>query len=300
MQELPQIEYVSTPPHAFLLLLGENMGWGGELVTAQFLVTGALDNETLARTGHENSNERTGLFIDARYPQGAELVRMIMESEHLTKLIWGADGDLVSLRHQGCLPVAAAMFESIRSTNVIDVQLGFSDETKRLGMARMIERVPSSNPTLRRLPSKELSPTFYSSFGKNKRCFPLPLSNELALYSVDDLHRIEVILQTRDPDVRNFTAAKTLTLKIISSLESPSSSVVRWVARERQHFGKKYGSKKQEKAVQLARAVRHAELAFGASLSGSDKRDLDSALKLVTIALDANGVDIPSDLSFHD
>jgi hypothetical protein len=277
------------------------MGWGGELVTAQFLVTEALDKKTLVRTGHESNNERMGLFIDARCPQGAELVRMIMESDHLTKLIWGADSDLVSLRHQGCLPAAAAKYESIRSTNVIDVQLGFSNEGKRMGMARMIEeRVPSNNPTLRRLPSKELSPTFYSSIGKNKRCFPLPLSNELALYSVDDLHRIEVILQTRDPDMRNFTAAKTLTVNMIGSLESPSNSVVKWVDRERQFFGRKYGSKKQEKAVQLARAVRHAELAFGASLSSSDKRDLDRALKMVSIALNANGLDIPSDLSFHD
>jgi hypothetical protein len=225
---------------------------------------------------------------------------MIMESEHLTKLIWGADGDLVSLRHQGCLPAAAAKYESIFPTNVIDVQLGFSNETQRMGMARMLERVPSSNPTLRLLSSKELSPTFYASFGENKRCFPIPLSDELALYSVDDLHRIEVILQTRDPDVRDYTAAKTLTVEMIGSLESPSDSVVKWVDRERQFFDRKYGSKKREKAVQLARAVRHAELAFGAgSLSDQDQRDLDRALKLVTIALDENGVEIPDDLSFH-
>jgi hypothetical protein len=276
------------------------MGWGGELITAQFLVTEALDSETLARTGHESNNERTGLFIDARCHEGAELVRMIMESEHLTKLIWGADGDLVSLRHQGCLPAAAAKYESIFPTNVIDVQLGFSNETQRMGMARMLERVPSSNPTLRLLSSKELSPTFYASFGENKRCFPIPLSDELALYSVDDLHRIEVILQTRDPDVRDYTAAKTLTVEMIGSLESPSDSVVKWVDRERQFFDRKYGSKKREKAVQLARAVRHAELAFGAgSLSDQDQRDLDRALKLVTIALDENGVEIPDDLSFH-
>jgi hypothetical protein len=276
------------------------MGWGGELITAQFLVTEALDNETLVRTGHESSNERTGLFIDARCPQGAELVRMIMESEHLTKLIWGADGDLVSLRHQECLPVAAAMFESIRSTNVIDVQLGFSDPTNRMGMARMIARVSSSNPTLRRLTSKELSPTFYASFGENKRCFTIPLSDQLALYSVDDLHRIEVILQTRHAHVRDFNSAKTLTLNMIVELESATDSVVRWVDRELQYFGRKYGSKRQEKAVQLARAVRHAELAFGASLSEQDLCDLEKALTIVTIALDENGVDIPSDLSFHD
>jgi hypothetical protein len=275
------------------------MGWGGELITAQFLVTEALDSETLARTGHENNNEHTGLFIDARCPQGAEQVRMIMESDHITKLIWGADADLVSLRHQGCLPAAAAKYASIRSTNVVDVQLGFSNETQRMGMARMIESVPSNNPTIRRLSSKQLSPTFYSSFGKNKRCFPLPLSDKLALYSVDDLHRIEVILQTQDPHMRDYTEAKEKTRKIILSLESPSDSVVKWVDRERQFFGRKYGSKKQEKAVQLARAVRHAELAFGASLSSQDKRDLDRALKLVTMALNANGVEIPDDLSFH-
>jgi hypothetical protein len=62
------------------------MGWGGELLTAQFLATEVLDSKTLDRTGHENTNERTGLFIDARCPQGAELVRMIMESDHITNL----------------------------------------------------------------------------------------------------------------------------------------------------------------------------------------------------------------------
>jgi hypothetical protein len=275
------------------------MGWGGELLTAQFLATEALDSETLARTGHENNNERTGLFIDARFPQGAELVRMIMETDHITKLIWGADGDLVSLRHQGCLPAAAAQYESIHSKNVVDVQLGFSNETQRMGMARMIESIPRSNPTLRRLPSKELPSTFYSSFGRNKRCFPIPLSSQLALYSVDDLHRIEIILQTKSPNMRDYASAKKLTRAIIISLESPSGSVVKWIDRERQYFGRKYGSKKQEKAVQIARAVRHAEFAFGATLNHQDKRDLDRALALVTIALDENGVDIPSDLSFH-
>jgi hypothetical protein len=163
----------------------------------------------------------------------------------------------------------------------------------------MMERVPRNNPTLRRLPSKELPSNFYSSFGENKRCFPIPLSNQLALYSVDDLHRIEVILQTQTPDVRDYTSAKEMTRKIILCLESPSKSVVKWIDNERQYFGRKYGSKKQEKAVQVARAVRHAELAFGASLSSQDKRDLDKAKTLVTIALDENGVYIPSDLSFH-
>jgi hypothetical protein len=182
----------------------------------------------------------------------------------------------------------------------VDVQLGFNNENKRMGMATMIEeRVPYNNPTLRRLPSKDLPSNFYSSFGRNKRCFPIPLSNQLALYSVDDLHRIEVILQMQSPDMRDYTSAKEMTRKIIVSLESPSESVVKWVGRERQFFGRKYGSKKQEKAVQIARAVRHAELVFGASLSSQDKRDLDKAKKLVTIALDESGVDIPSDLSFH-
>jgi hypothetical protein len=36
-----------------------------ELITAQFPLTD-VDSGTLARTGHENNNERTGLFIDAR------------------------------------------------------------------------------------------------------------------------------------------------------------------------------------------------------------------------------------------
>jgi hypothetical protein len=277
------------------------MGWGGELVTAQFLATDLLDASTLRRSANTNSTQRVGLFIDARCIQGARLMKRIMESEEITKLIWGADGDLVSLRHQWCLEMAAAPYEAIRPENVVDIQLGFSSENKRMGMASMMKEISYGHPNhtlLLQLPSKELPGDFYAPFGRNKRCFPLPLTEELAKYSVDDLHRIETILETRNPEYRDFAAAKRATERLITSLESPDHGV-EWTDRERGYYRRKYGSKKQEKAVQIYRAARHLELAFGTLLSSRHTSKLQTARDLVQPELRNKGVTVPDDLSFH-
>jgi hypothetical protein len=165
-------------------------------------------------------------------------------------------------------------------------------------MARMMERIPYSHPLVRSLPTKELPGDFYASFGRNKRCFPVPLSNQLAKYSVDDLHRIEAILETQTPSTRDFTAAKRVTAVFITTLESPACGVG-WTDRERSYFRRKYGSQRQQKAVQIYRATRHLELAFPGSLSSLQQFTLQAARSLVTPDLKKQGVDVPDDLSFR-
>ena len=112
-----------------------------------------------------------------------------MESPRITKLIWGADGDLISLRHQASL-------KSIRASSVIDVQLGFSQPSRRLGMARMLESVPPR--MMQGLPMKDHQIN-YDPRARNMRCLRLPMNDRLACYSMDDLHRIEAILRTQTP-----------------------------------------------------------------------------------------------------
>jgi hypothetical protein len=274
------------------------MGWGGELLTAQFLPTLSIDAPTLKPTNIEKSDgPRTGLFIDARCEQGALVMKLIMENDKITKLIWGADGDLSSLRHQWCMEAAKAKYGPIYPSNVVDVQLGFSSESRRLGMSRMLERVPCH--AMRSLPSKDLPPTFFEPFGFHKRCFPLPMDDSLASYAVDDLHRIEAILETQPPPSGNYKGAKMHTETFIASLNT-SANPMKWIAIETQYFSHKWGSKRREKAVQIFRASRHAELAFVGSIPRHHKRALERAEELVAPVLLANGVTVPRDLSFSE
>lgn len=278
---------------------GENMGWGGELTMAQFLATTALDPATLRRSDSvsQGSDREMGLLIDARSTAGVVLIRKVMESKKITKVIWGADGDLISLRHQGCLSAALAPFPAIASVNVIDAQLGFSTVSKRLGMKRMLERVPFGK--IRTLPSKDLEDSFYDAFGRNKRCFRLPLTKRLALYAIDDLHRIEAILETQTPPGGSYAAAKRTTDMFLATLDTPSSGVS-WLQLEKGYYTRKFGSKRTQKAVQFTRAVRHLEMAFGKELTSHDRRIMESAKHAVAPELRKVGVVIPDTLAFAD
>ena len=96
---------------------GENMGWGGDLNMAQFLETDVVDAERQEFvSGAGVSPASVGLLVHSKCEFGKELIKRVMESESVTKIIWGADSDLASLRHQLDLP-------SIRSQSVIDVQV---------------------------------------------------------------------------------------------------------------------------------------------------------------------------------
>ena len=103
-----------------------------------------------------------GLLIDADREKSREIVRAVMESRQLTKIIWGADGDLATLRHQ----LYDSNLNRVVPIRSINVQLGFSTMSRRLGMKTMMERVPR-NFTLG-LSSKDLPGNFYEPSTRNQ------------------------------------------------------------------------------------------------------------------------------------
>lgn len=277
------------------LCLGESLGWGGELVTAQFLPTKLVDTKTLRPSSNELLSDRMGLFIDVRCREGAKLMTRIMETGKIVKLIWGADADTVCLRYQCHLKAAAGKYDKIKFQNVIDVQLGFSTIGQRLGMQKALDRFATSHEVLKL--SKGLPRNFYDPVCYNKRVCTLPLSKELALYSVDDLHRIEAILEKAKPHSGSYHAAKVATNHVAASQLGWD---VEWFQREANYYRRAFGSKKRQKAVQLARAGKHMELAFGSPSTPSAKRTVQSVMDMVEPVLKQSGVVIPSDLSFAD
>ncbi|CAE8619449.1 unnamed protein product [Polarella glacialis] len=128
---------------------GEMPGHGGELVTAAFLPTIAVDKDNLAclpQVGQQPA--ALGLLVDLRSSLGVLVLKRVMESKAITKLIWGADADLQSLIFQA-LPAPL----NVQPETVIDIQLAYSEPTRRLGMQRMLESVPAN--LVRGLPCKE-------------------------------------------------------------------------------------------------------------------------------------------------
>ncbi|KAJ1460631.1 hypothetical protein M885DRAFT_11192 [Pelagophyceae sp. CCMP2097] len=251
---------------------GEMPGFGGRLVVAQFLLTESLDDDLKPTLSHERPfpSGAVGLLVDLRDPRGVEVARRIMESEAITKVIWGADGDLTSLRHQRGL--------GMRSRNVVDCQLAFSTERYRLGMAEMLKRVPPTE-----LPPKAGHLDFKPQ-QSNRRALPLPLTAGLAKYSMDDLHRIEVILQTQRPSEQPYAATTAQTASFLASLEEPSCGVV-WVRAQQRYVRRKKGDAKTQTQVSVLRAVVHIFVASGGratSLRSSAPRT--SATKPVTSA----------------
>jgi len=235
---------------------GEMPGFGGELVTACFQETVALHKETLQVLCPETPSPMPGLFIDLRDALGIRLVSKIMENPHITKIIWGAEGDLISLRFQ-YLPREM----SIKSENVVDAQLAFSHPTRRLGMGRILTSVPPH--LLEELPGKDVI-DFDTCHANNQRALPLPLSTLAALYSVDDLHRLEAVLRSKIP-ISTFSKdggyrqPRDLTSKLTNELEHDRYGIA-WLAKEEKWFLKMKGNKSGSKAVQIKRHIKQLRL----------------------------------------
>ena len=180
---------------------GENMGWGGTLECAQFLpstlVSSSLSpvpsstspqlpqpprllGSTIAsRSALASETSRTGLIVDARTAPGASIIAAVMENPLLVKLVWGAQNDNVSLRHQLLLHPSC----------IADVQLCYSDPGRRLGMKRALEKHPSLTELLGKLPPKDMDPGKYGAYARNERANPMPYGREMELVSASSADR---------------------------------------------------------------------------------------------------------------
>lgn len=263
---------------------GEMPGHGGELVTAAFQETRAVDGDSLStQLAETHKTPVMGLLIDLRCRAGVAVLKRIMESRQITKLIWGADADLQSLMYQE-FPIPLG----VQPQAVVDIQLAFSDRSRRLGMQRMLERVPRQ--FVAGLPAKSQI-DFDSFHSKNRRCMPLPLSVTDAMYAMDDLHRIEAILRSQSPPGDSYGQARRSTdITIAETRGDPYG--IKGLKSELMWFEKKTGQKKVVKAVEIKRHVltiraRGPEV----GIVGKAERKVDPVLRQA-------GVTIPADLSF--
>jgi hypothetical protein len=251
LQWLERIVTSLEEEHAVLLadFEGEMTGFGGELVTAAFLPTTVLDRQRLEVCQDASPDQlRAGLLLDLRCEGGRHLVRRVMESEAIAKVIWGADGDLTSLRHQ----VFPCPLETY-SRAVVDAQLAFSPTYARLGMARMLERVPEKLKAA--LPNKT-SVEFDMPHSWNRRALRLPLQNHEARYAADDLHRLEAILLSQYPPNGGYTAAFVQTAELMVRVDSDLFGLA-WLGNELDFFSRKPpGTQRRAKAVQLVRHLK--------------------------------------------
>lgn len=261
---------------------GEMPGHGGELVTAAFLETKAVTTDGNPASVNLNEPTTLGFLIDLRCSTGVAILKKVMGSIGITKLIWGADLDLQSLMYQRMpLPL------EVDPVSVIDVQLGFSDRHHRLGMQRMLQRVPEK--FTRGLPDKEQI-DFASFHSRNQRSMPLPLSARNAAYAVDDIHRIQAILMSQTPESGSYKAAKSLTDKIVEETRADPYGL-QCLQSELQYFHRKWGIKKTAGAVEIKRRI----LAIPVELRD---KSVQQAEQQVDAVLSLAGVPIPEDLSF--
>lgn len=276
---------------------GEMPGFGGELVTAAFMPTSALGEHLDVRP--EAPSTRAGLLLDMRCPEGAALARRVMESTSIYKIIWGADGDLTSLRHQAHpFPLGFAC------RAVLDAQLAFSSPQARLGMARILERIPAD--LIADLPKKECI-DFNLPHSLNKRALKWPLRDVEARYAVDDLHRLDMIVRTQMPTSGGgYGAAMATSAEIMAVIESDPDGLA-WLHRELVFFERKRpGTQRRAQAVQLARHIKTLRArgiiaALFLSNVPQDEATFDFVAALenqLDAELLADGIIIPADVSF--
>jgi len=277
---------------------GEMPGIGGELICATFQRNLTIDPRSLRQAQSQGICRDMGLLIDLRCSQGVALVKQVMESSAITKMIWGADGDVASLRYG---PPAAPF--SISSAQVVDVQLAFSTPNRRLAMAKMIERLPSETLPVD-LPNKNDCIDFSRSHAFNRRALQLPLPTRVATYAMDDLHRLDLVLQHQRP---SGNAGYMQALDVTDALhcvlfQKPvmycSDQLRRWHAT----LYKITGLGRQMKAVQIKRTMMALKRFVPADeiatqLAGTELAELQAIEADADKVLAEVGVIIPNELS---
>lgn len=275
---------------------GEFTGMEGELVSAVFQRTLSLEPSALRPIPASGPCRDTGLLVDMRCAEGVALVKQVMESDAITKVIWGADGDVTSLRYT---PTSSP--HAIHSARVADAQLAYSHPGRRLGMAKALEKLPATISAS--LPAKAAM-DFETPHSSNSRALPLPLSKLAASYAVDDVHRLDILLRNLVPREGGYVQCMDRTGVFIAGLvKSPTASSLEKLRQYQGMMEQKKGVQRQAYAV---RAKRHI-LAFRISVPDFHESGLKETVdKFAEIEADADkilseaGVVIPKDLSFSE
>jgi len=269
---------------------GEMLGYCGELSTAAVLATPVLD-QLLRPVSLQRTHFPLGLLLDLRSRACIDAFRPLMESPKIMKVMWGADADFESLIHQE-IPIHL----KIEPQAVTDIQLAFSSGDRRLGMARMLERLPSN--LVAALPDKKQI-DWHAFHSQNRRALHLPMSIMEATYAMDDLHRIEAILATQRPKESSYEAARQTTEEVLAEVKADPCG---WKSLERNEsfYYKSLGVRKLSCAVRL---VRHSMALSWREKHGlidlGDKKEKAMQIQKRAASELANaGVVIPEDLSF--
>jgi hypothetical protein len=240
--------------------------------------------------------------VDTKCAAGIELIRDIMCCEHIQKMVWGAESDVSCMIHQR-IPYSL----DIVPVNVIDIQLMYTKNNRLLGMKRALNNIRQHEPALlKALPSKDII-NWNESYSKNKEALPYPLNKTHITYSVDDLHRIEIITST--PHNHIYTSWEEAFYMTQLNIQTIQLDVygMRWFYRERKNYlhavrTNKPLTQRLQKLVVIQRHIMSLKILHGDMfelyLSPCDVRHLTTFEHECLRLLIHHNVHIPADLSF--
>jgi CspA family cold shock protein len=263
---------------------GEMLGHGGELTLAALQQSYVFDR---VATPYLEAVQPLGLLVDLRNLTCVDIIKRIMESMTITKLMWGANCDCQSLMYQK-VPIPL----DIKPSRLVDIQLAFSPPERRLSMKNMLEQVPRA--LLANVPEKEQIDWDYFHSG-NCRALAFPLSDRNAAYAMDDVLRIEAIVQSQGAPSEFYVSACIATEDSLAEIRADPYGLN--ALKVRFHWFEKYdGVKRTVAAVALVRHILSLQ-ARGADL-GCEADIVSRIERAASYELSAAGVVVPADLSF--
>uniref|UniRef100_A0A7S4WAU1 CSD domain-containing protein n=1 Tax=Alexandrium monilatum TaxID=311494 RepID=A0A7S4WAU1_9DINO len=263
---------------------GEMLGHGGELVAAMFQMTRAVDTQVLAPLPMTlGMPTAMGLLVDMRSEPCLSIVRHIMTSVNITKVMWDALPACESLMYQ-----QRPLLTGIRAAAVVDAKKAFRD----LPMSAMWVQVPKR--LLSGLPRRDHVDTDALQAG-NHRVIITPLSSRCAAHALDDIHRMEAIIRSKVPTGGLYAPAQEATDVMLSELVSDPHGL-RSLGQQKGWFEASSGARRTAHAVAIQRHIislrnRRADL-------GAEQGVVEEMETEVVAALVRAGVTVPEDLSF--
>merc|ERR1711939_544405 len=160
-------------------------------------------------------------------------------------------------------------------------------------MGKMIEQLPEAEVS--RL-SKRHAIDFEACHSRHRRALSLPLSSNSVLYAMDDLHRLDLILQTQRPPAGSYNEARNQTEAFICRLrQTPKDVSLERVKQLVGTFQRNTGVQKLTHAVRIKRHI------LALRILGLDVLLLEGGatfVQQVDQVLAEGGVIVPDNLSF--